>query len=112
MTAATPASATSQATTGRSPIRTLSLAGAVSVVCASTALSGVVGGASWFAYVLVTVLVMIVTGIGLRALRAPLVLVLVGQALVLLCLVVTLFTQSALLGVLPVRRLCAIWASC
>ncbi|HEY4018096.1 MAG TPA: DUF3488 and transglutaminase-like domain-containing protein [Pseudonocardiaceae bacterium] len=87
--------------TGRAPVMTLALAGAVSVVCASTALSGVIGGASWFAYVLVTVLVIVAAGIGLRALRAPAALVLLGQAVVLLCLVVTLFTQSALLGVLP-----------
>jgi hypothetical protein len=86
---------------GRAPVLPLSLAGAVSVVCASTALSGVIGGASWFAYVIVTVLVMVATGIGLRALRAPAIAVLVGQAFVLLCLVVTLFTQSALVGVLP-----------
>lgn len=86
---------------GKAPVVTLALAGALSVVCASTALGGVVGGASWFAYVLVTVLVMVATGIGLRALRAPAVLVLLGQAFVLLCLVVTLFTQTALLGVLP-----------
>lgn len=87
--------------TGRSPALTLSAAGAVAVVCASTALSGVVGGASWFAYVLVTVLVIIATGIGLRALRTPTMLIPIGQAFVLTCLAVTLFTQSALLGVLP-----------
>jgi hypothetical protein len=52
-------------TSGRSPVLTLSVAGAVAVVCASTALSGVIGGASWFAYVLVTVLVMIAIGAGL-----------------------------------------------
>ncbi len=92
---------TTNTRTGKAPLLTLSLAGAVSVACASTALSGVIGGASWFAYVIVTVLVMVATGIGLRALRAPAVLVLVGQAFVLLCLVVTLFTQSALIGVLP-----------
>ncbi|HEX4224860.1 MAG TPA: DUF3488 domain-containing protein, partial [Pseudonocardiaceae bacterium] len=99
MSATTARAATS--TTGKAPILTLAMAGAVSVVCASTALSGVVGGAGWFAYVLVTVLVMVATGIGLRALRAAAALVVLGQAFVLLCLVVTLFTQSALLGVLP-----------
>ena len=93
--------ATARTVTGKSPILTLSLAGAVAVVCASTALSGVIGGAAWFAYVLVTVLVMVATGIGLRALRTPVAFVLLGQAVVLLCLIVTLFTQSALLGVLP-----------
>jgi transglutaminase-like putative cysteine protease len=101
MSAATSSPATSRTNTGRSPLLTLSVAGAVSVVCASTALSGVIGGASWFAYVLVTVLVMIATGIGLRALRTPTVLIPIGQALVLTCLAVILFTQTALLGVLP-----------
>lgn len=97
----TAAATTSPTTTGRSPVLTLSVAGAISVVCASTALSGVIGGASWFAYVLVTVLVMIATGIGLRALRTPITLIPIGQAFVLTCLGVTLFTQSAFLGVLP-----------
>ncbi|HEX3781542.1 MAG TPA: DUF3488 and transglutaminase-like domain-containing protein [Pseudonocardiaceae bacterium] len=85
----------------RGPMLAISLAGAVAVVCASTALGGVVGGSSWLAYVFVTVLVVAATGLGLRALRVPHPLIPVGQALVLLCLVVTLFTQSALLGILP-----------
>ena len=86
---------------GKSPILPLAMAGAIAVVCASTALSGVIGGGAWFAYVLVTVLVVMATGIGLRALHVPAFVVVLGQVLVLLCLVVTLFTQSALLGVLP-----------
>jgi hypothetical protein len=76
-------------------------AAAVATICASTAISGVVGGFAWLTYIVVAVAVIFLTGITLRALRIPPAVLWVGQAFVLLCLLVTLFTNTGLLVVLP-----------
>ncbi|HWC83741.1 MAG TPA: DUF3488 and transglutaminase-like domain-containing protein [Pseudonocardiaceae bacterium] len=76
-------------------------AAAVAVVCASTAVSGVVGGLTWLVYVVVVTMVVAAAGVALRALRTPAPLVWIGQAFVLLCLAVTLFTSTGVLVVLP-----------
>jgi transglutaminase-like putative cysteine protease len=76
-------------------------AAAVAVICASTAISGVVGGLGWLSYVVVVTAVIAATGTALRALRVPAALIWVGQVLVLLCLAVTLFTNSGLFVILP-----------
>lgn len=76
-------------------------AAAVASICAATAISGVVGGLNWLSYVVVVVLVVGGTGTALRALRVPKPLVGAGQLFVLLCLAVTLFTNSGLFVVLP-----------
>ena len=74
---------------------------AITVLCASLALSGIIDGMRWWGYVGVAVTVVAATGLGLRALRAPIVVVGVVQMFTLLCLVVALFTDSGVLGFLP-----------
>ena len=76
-------------------------AAALAVICASTAVSGVVGGMSWLVYVIVVTMVVAAAGVALRALRTPAPFIWVGQAAVLLCLAVTLFTSSGVLVILP-----------
>lgn len=76
-------------------------AGALASICSATAISGVVGGLSWMSYVVVAVVVVVATGVALRAARVPSSLTWLGQVFVLLCLAVTLFTNSGLLVVLP-----------
>jgi transglutaminase-like putative cysteine protease len=75
--------------------------GAIASICAATAVSGVVGGMSWLSYVIVSVVVVVATGTALRAVRVPAGVIWLGQAFVLLCLTVTLFTSSGFLVVLP-----------
>ncbi|HEX6341733.1 DUF3488 and transglutaminase-like domain-containing protein [Umezawaea sp.] len=74
---------------------------ALAVVCSATALSGVVTGGLWIFYVLIAVAVVSGTGLLLRAVRLPAPLVGIGQILALLCLLVTLFTRTGFLVVLP-----------
>lgn len=74
---------------------------ALAVVCSATALSGVVTGSLWIFYVLIAVAVVSGTGLVFRAFRLPAPLVGIGQILALLCLLVTLFTRSGFLVVLP-----------
>lgn len=76
-------------------------AAAIACICAGTAITGTVAGLGWLSYVVVVVVVMAATGAALRALRVPSALIWVGQLFVLLCLAVTLFTNSGLLVVLP-----------
>ena len=75
--------------------------GALAVVCSATALSGVVSGGLWIFYVLVAVAVVSGTGVLLRATRLPSLVVGLGQIFALLCLLVTIFTRSGVLAVLP-----------
>ena len=74
---------------------------ALAVVCSATALSGVVTGGLWIFYVLIAVAVVSGTGLLLRAFRLPAPLVGLGQIFALLCLLVTLFTRTGFLVVLP-----------
>jgi hypothetical protein len=76
-------------------------AAAIAVICASTAISGVVAGLGWLSYVIVVTVVIAATGTALRALKVPAALIWVGQVFVLLCLAVTLFTTSGLFVILP-----------
>jgi hypothetical protein len=76
-------------------------AAAAASICASTAISGIVGGLTWLSYVIVVVVVIAAAGTALRALRVPAPVIWVGQVFVLLCLAVTLFTNSGLLVLLP-----------
>ncbi|SHF34141.1 transglutaminase family protein [Streptoalloteichus hindustanus] len=77
------------------------VAAAVAVVGASTALSGVLAGGQWLAFVVVSAAVVAVAGIGLRALRLPALVVALGQMVALCCLLTGLFTRDGVLGVLP-----------
>ncbi len=76
-------------------------AAALASICAATAISGVVGGLNWLSYVVVVVVVVAASGVGLRALRTPRPLIWFGEVFVLLCLTVTLFTDSGFLVFLP-----------
>ncbi|PPK67522.1 DUF3488 and transglutaminase-like domain-containing protein [Actinokineospora auranticolor] len=74
---------------------------AVTTLCASTALSGVIEGARWLGHAGVAVIVVTAIGLGLRALRTPTLLVVLAQLVGLLCLLTALFTDSGVLGLLP-----------
>ncbi len=74
---------------------------AVTTLCAALALSGVIEGLRWWGYAGVAVTVVTATGLGLRAVRTPVLLVGLGQMFALLCLLVALFTDDGILGFLP-----------
>ncbi|HYS41920.1 MAG TPA: DUF3488 and transglutaminase-like domain-containing protein [Pseudonocardiaceae bacterium] len=75
--------------------------GAIASICSATAISGIVTGFNWLSYSIVSVVVVVAAGTALRALRTPAPLIWLGQVFVLLCLMVTLFTSSGFLVVLP-----------
>jgi transglutaminase-like putative cysteine protease len=75
--------------------------GAIASICSATAISGVVTGFNWLSYSIVSVVVVVAAGTALRALRTPGPVIWLGQVFVLLCLMVTLFTSSGFLVVLP-----------
>ncbi|TDV46323.1 transglutaminase superfamily protein [Actinophytocola oryzae] len=74
---------------------------AITTLCASLALSGVIDGLRWWGYAGVAVTVVTAIGLGLRALRTPVLLVGLAQMFAILCLLVSLFTDSGVLGFLP-----------
>lgn len=74
---------------------------AVTTLCASLALAGVIEGLRWWGYAGVAVTVVTAVGLGLRAMRTPILLVGFAQMFALLCLLVALFTDSGVLGLLP-----------
>lgn len=74
---------------------------AITTLCASLALSGVIEGLRWWGYAGVAVTVVTAVGLGLRALRTPVLLVGLAQMFALLCLLVSLFTDNGILGLLP-----------
>lgn len=74
---------------------------AVTTLCASLALAGVIDGLRWWGYAGVAVTVVTAVGLGLRALRTPILVVGLAQMFALLCLLVALFTDSGVLGMFP-----------
>jgi transglutaminase-like putative cysteine protease len=74
---------------------------ALTTLGASTAMSGVIEGLRWLGYAGVAVIVVTATGMGLRAVRTPVVVVAFAQMFAVLCLLVALFTNSGILGLLP-----------
>ena len=74
---------------------------ALTALCASTALAGVIEGMRWLGYAGIALMVVTATGLGLRALRTPTLLVALAQLFALLCLLVALFTSSGVLGLFP-----------
>ncbi|MGB3444949.1 MAG: DUF3488 and transglutaminase-like domain-containing protein [Actinophytocola sp.] len=74
---------------------------AVTTLCASLALSGVIEGLRWWGYAGVAVTVVTAVGLGLRAARTPILLVGLAQMFALMCLLVALFTNEGVLGILP-----------
>jgi transglutaminase-like putative cysteine protease len=75
--------------------------GAVTTLCASLALAGVIDGLRWWGYAGVAVTVITAVGLGLRAVRTPILLVGLIQMFALLCLLVALFTDEGILGLFP-----------
>ncbi|MFI9009685.1 DUF3488 and DUF4129 domain-containing transglutaminase family protein [Actinosynnema sp. NPDC053489] len=73
----------------------------LATLCAATALSSVIDGVLWLVYLAVAIAVVGGTGVLLRATRLPAPLVGLGQVLALACLLVTIFTRSGVLIVLP-----------
>ncbi|GAA5115746.1 DUF3488 and transglutaminase-like domain-containing protein [Haloechinothrix salitolerans] len=76
-------------------------AAGVATVCSATALTGVIKGWSWLSYVIVAVVLVVCTGLALRSLRTPALVVGLGQILVLLLLVTGMFTSSGILAIIP-----------
>ncbi|SFW76476.1 transglutaminase TgpA family protein [Amycolatopsis australiensis] len=76
-------------------------AAGIATLCAATSVTSVVSGLAWFGYLLVAVLLIAATGLALRSLQVPTVLVGLGQLLVLLFLVTGAFTTHGILQVIP-----------
>lgn len=74
---------------------------AVTTLCASLALAGVIDGLRWWGYAGVAVTVVTAVGLGLRAVRTPILVVGLAQMFALLCLLVALFTDSGVFGLFP-----------
>ncbi|WP_091448312.1 transglutaminase family protein [Actinokineospora iranica] len=74
---------------------------AATTLCAATALAGVIDGMRWLGYAGIAVIVVAAVGLGLRAMRTPTLVVGLSQMVALLCLLVALFTNSGVLGLLP-----------
>lgn len=74
---------------------------ALTTLCAATALAGVIDGMRWLGYAGVAVVVVTAIGLGLRAIRTPVLVVGLTQMFAVLCLLVALFTNTGILGVFP-----------
>lgn len=70
-------------------------------ISAATSLTGVIEGGAWLAYITVAALLVACTGLALRSLRLPTLLVGAAQALALLLLVTGAFTRNSILAVIP-----------
>ncbi|GAB3477329.1 transglutaminaseTgpA domain-containing protein [Amycolatopsis cihanbeyliensis] len=77
------------------------VAAGLATICAATSLTGVVAGWAWLGYVIVATVLVACTGLALRTLRTPTLLVGLAQLAVLLFLVVGVFTRSGTLAILP-----------
>ncbi|WP_439381942.1 transglutaminaseTgpA domain-containing protein [Amycolatopsis lexingtonensis] len=76
-------------------------AAGIATLCAATSVTSVVAGLAWFGYLFVAVLLIGATGLALRSLQVPTVLVGLGQLLVLLFLITGAFTTNGILQVIP-----------
>jgi transglutaminase-like putative cysteine protease len=74
---------------------------AITTLCASTALAGVIDGSVWLGHAAIAIIVVAGSGIALRAVRMPILLIGLAQLLALMCLVVALFTTEGILGFIP-----------
>ncbi|WP_116051929.1 transglutaminase TgpA family protein [Amycolatopsis palatopharyngis] len=77
------------------------LAAGLATVCASTSLTGVVRGWAWLGYVIVAVVLVSCTGLALRSVRTPTVVVGLAQLAVLTFLVTGVFTSSGIAAIIP-----------
>ncbi|MEA5363676.1 DUF3488 and transglutaminase-like domain-containing protein [Amycolatopsis sp., V23-08] len=74
---------------------------AIATLCAATSVTSVVSGLAWFGYLFVAVLLIGASGLALRSLQVPTVLVGLGQLLVLLFLITGAFTTHGILLIIP-----------
>ncbi|MEU4523744.1 DUF3488 and transglutaminase-like domain-containing protein [Amycolatopsis sp. NPDC024027] len=77
------------------------VAAGVATLCAATSVTSVVAGLAWFGYLFVAVLLIGASGLALRSLQVPTVLVGCGQLLVLLFLITGAFTTHGVLQIIP-----------
>jgi hypothetical protein len=70
-------------------------------LCASTSLTGVVSGWSWLGYLFVAIVLVACTGLALRSVRAPTIVVGLAQLVVLAFLITGSFTTSGILKIIP-----------
>ncbi|MEV0681326.1 DUF3488 and transglutaminase-like domain-containing protein [Actinosynnema sp. NPDC050436] len=73
----------------------------LATLCAATALSSVIGGVLWLVNLAVAIIVVVGTGVLLRATRLPSGLVGFGQVIALTSLLVTIFTRTGFLVLIP-----------
>ena len=73
----------------------------IATLCAATSVTSVVSGLAWFGYLFVAVLLIGATGLALRSLQVPTVLVGLGQLLVLLFPITGAFTTHGILLIIP-----------
>ncbi|MDT7797152.1 MAG: hypothetical protein QOI78_585 [Actinomycetota bacterium] len=73
----------------------------IATLCAATSVTSVVSGLAWFGYLFVAVLLIGASGLALRSLQVPTVLVGLGQLLVLLFLITGAFTTHGFLLIIP-----------
>ncbi|HET6501830.1 MAG TPA: DUF3488 and transglutaminase-like domain-containing protein [Amycolatopsis sp.] len=76
-------------------------AAAIATLCAATSLVGVVAGMSWLGYVAVAVVLVACTGLALRSVHTPTLVVGLAQLVVQLLLVTGVFTSHGILAVFP-----------
>jgi hypothetical protein len=77
------------------------VAAGIATLCSATSLAGVVTGGAWLGYVFVAVVLVACTGLALRSLRAPAIVVGLSQMSVLLFLIVGSFTTTGILKIIP-----------
>ncbi|MFD8499910.1 DUF3488 and DUF4129 domain-containing transglutaminase family protein [Amycolatopsis sp. NPDC059657] len=77
------------------------VAAGVATLCASTSLTGVITGWAWLGYIFVAIVLVACTGLALRSLRAPTVVVGLAQLVVLAFLVTGSFTTTGIFKIIP-----------
>ncbi|MFC0431257.1 DUF3488 and transglutaminase-like domain-containing protein [Kutzneria buriramensis] len=80
---------------------TTPIAAGFAVLCAATALSGIVQGTLWLFYLVIAIGLVVGTGMLLRSMRTPPPLVALGELFALLCLLTMSFSTNGILLVLP-----------
>ncbi|QUQ71685.1 transglutaminase TgpA family protein [Kutzneria sp. CA-103260] len=80
---------------------TTPIAAGFAVLCAATALSGVVQGTVWLFYLLIAIGMIVGTGMLLRQLRMQPPVIALGELFVLLCLLTMSFSTNGILLILP-----------
>ena len=77
------------------------VAAGLATLCSASSLTGVVTGIGWLGYIFVAIVLVACTGLALRSLRAPVIVVGLAQLVVLLFLVIGSFTTTGILKIIP-----------